>query len=144
MFQHRPAVLVVAESASDIAEAVRFARAGRCRVAVQATGHGVARVAGAKYAFVGFFDATVALLRGELATMTALVEQAAARPPFLNIWKVAHAACLVASGRGHEARPVLDATRRCVWPSRSVWWSAAWLPRSAAHRSHVNCVSHVS
>ena len=47
-----------------IASAVRFARAGRCRVAVQATGHGVARVAGAKYAFVGFFDATVALLRG--------------------------------------------------------------------------------
>jgi hypothetical protein len=99
-------------------------------------------------AFVGFFDATVALLRGEyersaqladeallrglqshgvnaeqawsgqtfirawdrgeLATMTSLVEQAAARPPFLNIWKVAFAACLVASGRGDEARPVLD------------------------------------
>ena len=33
------------------------------------------------------------------------------------------------------------ATRRCVWPSRSVWWSAAWLPRSAADRSHVGCVS---
>lgn len=99
-------------------------------------------------AFVGFFDATVALLRGEyersaqladeallrglqshgvnaeqawsgqtfirawdrgeLATMTSLVEQAAARPPHLAIWKVALAACLVSSGRGDEARPVLD------------------------------------
>jgi hypothetical protein len=45
VFQHHPAVLVVAESAADIAEAVRFARAGGFRVAVQATGHGVARVA---------------------------------------------------------------------------------------------------
>ena len=99
-------------------------------------------------AFVGFFDATVALLRGEydrsaqladeallrglqshgvnaeqawsgqafirawdrgeLSTMTALVEQAAARPPHLAIWKVALGACLVASGRGDEARPLLD------------------------------------
>ncbi|MBI5087643.1 MAG: AAA family ATPase, partial [Actinobacteria bacterium] len=99
-------------------------------------------------AFVGFFDATVALLRGEyersaqladeallrglqshgvnaeqawsgqayirawdrgeLGAMTSLVEQAAARPPHLTIWRVALAACLVASGRGDEARPVLD------------------------------------
>ena len=99
-------------------------------------------------AFVGFFDATVALLRGEydqsahfadeallrglqshgvnaeqawsgqafirawdrgqLATMTSLVEQAAARPPHLIVWKVALGACLVASGRGDEARPLLD------------------------------------
>ncbi|MGE0000165.1 MAG: BTAD domain-containing putative transcriptional regulator, partial [Ilumatobacteraceae bacterium] len=99
-------------------------------------------------AFVGFFDATVALLRGdydrsaqladdallrglqshgvnaeqawsgqafirawdrgELGAMTSLVEQAASRPPHLAIWRVALAACLVASGRGDEARPVLD------------------------------------
>ena len=45
LFQHHPAVLVVAESAADIAEAVRFARAGGFRVAIQATGHGVARPA---------------------------------------------------------------------------------------------------
>lgn len=45
LFQHHPAVLVVAESATDIVEAVRFARAGGFRVAIQATGHGVARPA---------------------------------------------------------------------------------------------------
>lgn len=99
-------------------------------------------------AFVGFFDATVALIRGEydrsavladealvrglqshgvnaeqawsgqafirawdrgeLAGMTSLVEQAAARPPHLPVWRVAHGVCLVASGRGDEARPLLD------------------------------------
>lgn len=41
----RPAVIVVPESASEVAEAVRFARAAGLRVAVQATGHGVARPA---------------------------------------------------------------------------------------------------
>ena len=45
LFEHHPAVLVVAETSADIVEAVRFARAGGFRVAVQATGHGVARPA---------------------------------------------------------------------------------------------------
>lgn len=45
LFQHHPAVLVVAERTADIVEAVRFARAGGFRVAIQATGHGVARPA---------------------------------------------------------------------------------------------------
>jgi hypothetical protein len=45
LFTHHPAVLVVAETAGDIAEAVRFARAGGFRVAIQATGHGVGRPA---------------------------------------------------------------------------------------------------
>ena len=40
-----PPSIVVAESVADIAEAVRFARAGGSRVAIQATGHGVARAA---------------------------------------------------------------------------------------------------
>jgi hypothetical protein len=44
-FTHHPFVVVVAESVDDIVEAVRFARAGGFRVAVQATGHGVARPA---------------------------------------------------------------------------------------------------
>jgi FAD/FMN-containing dehydrogenase len=38
--QH-PALIVVAESAADIAEAVRFARTADLKLAVQATGHGV-------------------------------------------------------------------------------------------------------
>ncbi|MCU1359920.1 MAG: hypothetical protein JWN99_1209 [Ilumatobacteraceae bacterium] len=99
-------------------------------------------------AFVGFFEATIALLRGQydvsarladealvrglqshgvnaeqawsgqtfisawdrgqLSTMTSLVEQAAARPPYLPIWRVGLGACLIASGRGEEARPILD------------------------------------
>ena len=42
--QH-PALIVVAESAADIAEAVRFAREADLKVAVQATGHGVVRPA---------------------------------------------------------------------------------------------------
>jgi hypothetical protein len=44
-FTHHPFVVVIAEATSDITEAVRFARAGGYRVAVQATGHGVARPA---------------------------------------------------------------------------------------------------
>jgi hypothetical protein len=42
--QH-PALLVVAESANDIAAAVHYARAAELKVAVQATGHGVIRPA---------------------------------------------------------------------------------------------------
>lgn len=42
--QH-PAVVVAADGADDVAEAVRFARAHGLRVAVQATGHGVGRPA---------------------------------------------------------------------------------------------------
>ena len=42
--QH-PALIVVAKSAADIAEAVQFARESNLSVAVQATGHGVIRAA---------------------------------------------------------------------------------------------------
>ncbi len=42
--QH-PTLIVVAQSAADIAEAVHFARAANLPVAVQATGHGVIRPA---------------------------------------------------------------------------------------------------
>jgi FAD/FMN-containing dehydrogenase len=41
----RPALIVVAHSSTDIAEAVQFARAAGLPVAVQATGHGVIRPA---------------------------------------------------------------------------------------------------
>ena len=44
-FTHHPFVVVVAGSTQDIVEAVRFAHVGGHRVAIQATGHGVARVA---------------------------------------------------------------------------------------------------
>ncbi len=44
-FQHHPAVIVVAESAADVVEAVRFARAENLEIAVQATGHGPTRMA---------------------------------------------------------------------------------------------------
>lgn len=42
-FQHHPAVIVVAENAADVVEAVRFARAEEMEIAVQATGHGFVR-----------------------------------------------------------------------------------------------------
>ena len=42
--QH-PAIIIAAESAADVAEAVRFARERDLKVAVQATGHGVVRPA---------------------------------------------------------------------------------------------------
>ncbi len=42
--QH-PAVIVVAQSAADIAAAIRFARNADLEVAIQATGHGIARPA---------------------------------------------------------------------------------------------------
>lgn len=44
-FTHDPAVVVIAGATADITEAVRFARAGGHRVAIQATGHGIARPA---------------------------------------------------------------------------------------------------
>lgn len=44
-FQHHPALIVRAKTANDIAAAVRFAREAELPVAVQATGHGVARPA---------------------------------------------------------------------------------------------------
>ena len=40
--QQEPALIVMAESASDVAETVRFARANGLRVAPQSTGHGAA------------------------------------------------------------------------------------------------------
>jgi len=43
--EHRPALVVVPERASDIATAVRFASAEGLRIAIQATGHGAARPA---------------------------------------------------------------------------------------------------
>ncbi len=47
-FEHQPAIVVLAETAQDIAEAVRFAGAFDLPISVQATGHGtqVANVAG--------------------------------------------------------------------------------------------------
>jgi FAD/FMN-containing dehydrogenase len=42
---HRPALILVPESATDIAAAVRYANAEGLRVAIQATGHGVGRPA---------------------------------------------------------------------------------------------------
>ena len=38
----RPAVVVEAESAADVAQAVRYARARTMRIAPQGTGHGAA------------------------------------------------------------------------------------------------------
>lgn len=43
--EQRPAVIVVATEAADVAETVRFARSAGYRVAIQATGHGIARPA---------------------------------------------------------------------------------------------------
>ena len=42
---HRPAVIVVAHSAADVVEAVRFANEKDLGIAVQATGHGASRLA---------------------------------------------------------------------------------------------------
>jgi FAD/FMN-containing dehydrogenase len=42
---HRPALVLVPETATDIAAAVRYAKAEGLRVAIQATGHGVGRPA---------------------------------------------------------------------------------------------------
>lgn len=44
-FEHHPAVVVVARTANDIAEAVRFAHDHALQVTVQATGHGVGQAA---------------------------------------------------------------------------------------------------
>jgi hypothetical protein len=46
-FEHRPAVVVAAETAADVVAAVDHARSEGLRIAVQTTGHGVARVADA-------------------------------------------------------------------------------------------------
>jgi hypothetical protein len=44
-YRHRPAVVVIAATTSDVVEAVRFAAASGLGLGVQATGHGVARTA---------------------------------------------------------------------------------------------------
>src|SRR6478735_5174536 len=44
-YSHRPAVIVMAETSEDVAEAVRHARAHDLKIAVQSSGHGFARVA---------------------------------------------------------------------------------------------------
>jgi FAD/FMN-containing dehydrogenase len=44
-FQHHPALIVQAQHADDVAAAVRFAREAGLPVAVQSTGHGIARPA---------------------------------------------------------------------------------------------------
>ena len=46
-YEHRPALVVVAASSDDVVAAVRFARSTGLRIAVQTTGHGVARAADA-------------------------------------------------------------------------------------------------
>ena len=131
---------------ADLVEAGRLAEAEE---RLELLRRGAADVRQPVYdAFVGFFDATFALLhgeydasakladdsllrglqshganaehawagqtfirawdRGELGGLVAFAEQAAARPPVLPIWDVALGACLVASGRGEEARPILE------------------------------------
>lgn len=44
-FQHHPALVVLAENADDVVAAVRYAREANLPVAVQSTGHGLARPA---------------------------------------------------------------------------------------------------
>ena len=46
-FEHRPALIVAAETTADVVAAVDHARSEGLRIAVQTTGHGVARVADA-------------------------------------------------------------------------------------------------
>ncbi len=43
----RPAIVVVAESAADVADAIRFAHSRRMRIAPQGTGHGAEPLDGA-------------------------------------------------------------------------------------------------
>ena len=70
-FQHQPAVIVVAENAADVVEAVRFARAEGLEIAVQATGHGVARAAEGNLLIV---TAKMTGVRVDGAAQTAYVE----------------------------------------------------------------------
>ena len=44
-YEHRPSMIVIPASASDVAVAVRHASESGLKVAIQATGHGVARAA---------------------------------------------------------------------------------------------------
>lgn len=65
--------------------------------------HGVnAEQAWSGQAFIRAWD------QGQLGNLVELAEQAAARPPYLPIWRVALAAALVANGRPEEARPALE------------------------------------
>ena len=65
--------------------------------------HGInAEMAWAGQAFIRAWD------RGELAGLTDIVDQAAARAPHLAIWRVGRALCMISSGRPEEARPVLE------------------------------------
>lgn len=70
-FEHRPAVIVVAQSAADVAEALRFARSEGLGVAVQSTGHGVVRPADDALLLITSRMQTV---RVDEATQTAWIE----------------------------------------------------------------------
>jgi hypothetical protein len=114
VFQHHPAVLVVAESPIDIVEAVRFARAGGFRVAVQATGHGPARTA----------DGAVMIVTSKLTTVTI--------DPSARTAKVAAGAkwgAVLAPAQEHGLAPLLGSTTDVGAIGYTLGGGMGWLAR---------------
>jgi FAD/FMN-containing dehydrogenase len=79
---HRPLLIVVPESASDIVSAVRFANTHGLRIAVQATGHGVGRPADGHTLLINTSKMTEVRVNHE--TRTAVVEAGATWKPVLE------------------------------------------------------------
>jgi FAD/FMN-containing dehydrogenase len=114
LFQHHPAVLVVAETSSDIAAAVRFARAGGFRVAVQATGHGVARPA----------DGAVLIVTSKMTDVTI--------DPARRTAKVAAGAkwgAVLAPAQAHGLAPLLGSTTDVGAIGYTLGGGMGWLAR---------------
>jgi hypothetical protein len=113
-FQHHPAVLVVAETAGDVAEAVRFARAGGFRVAVQATGHGAARTA----------DGAVLIVTSK---MTAVEIDAANR--IATVAAGAKWGAVLAPAQEHGLAPLLGSTTDVGAVGYTLGGGMGWLAR---------------
>ena len=114
-FTHDPALVVIAGTTADITEAVRFARAAGYRVAIQATGHGIARPAGAD---------TVLIVTSRLAGVTI---DAAAR--------TAHVSCgakwgaVLAPAQEHGLAPLLGSTTDVGAVGYTLGGGMGWLGR---------------
>lgn len=112
--QQRPAVIVVPESVADVAAAVRFARANGLRVAIQATGHGVARPA----------DDAVLIVTSKLDTVTVDPASRTARVSAGAKW-----GAVLAPAQEHGLAPLLGSTTDVGAIGYTLGGGMGWLAR---------------
>ena len=111
---HQPAVVVIAESANDVVEAVRFAADSGLGLGVQATGHGVARTAdGGVLVRTERLDGVIV----DAGRRTALVESGATWAPVL------------AAAQAHGLAPLLGSSPGVGAVGYTLGGGIGWLAR---------------